>query len=314
MRFNGIARRRSRGDLNAISTLGFRGEALPSIGSVAKLRIQSRTEDDDNGYEVQVAGGKTAATRPAAANRGTVVEVRDLFYATPARLKFLKSDRAETGAITEVFKRIAIAFPHVRMALSGSDRSTLEYPATGDDRLARIGQVLGREFADNAIALDAVREGVGLTGYACVPTYNRANSLQQYAFVNGRPVQDKLIYSALRGAYSDTIPRGRYPVAVLSITVDPASVDVNVHPAKADVRFRDPGLVRGLIVGAVREALVRDGDRASTAGARDMTAAFRPEFGAGYPWLRHRQTAIYRGRRRILRTGRLAFQTARSIQ
>ncbi|MCP4315649.1 MAG: DNA mismatch repair endonuclease MutL [Hyphomicrobiales bacterium] len=268
-------------DLDSISTLGFRGEALPSIGSVAKLRILSRTGDADSGHEVRVAGGKTEAVRPAAANCGTVVEVRDIFYATPARLKFLKSDRAETGAITEVFKRIAIAFPQVRMALSGSDRTTIEYPATGSDRLARIAQVLGKEFSDNAIAIDAVREGVHLTGYACVPTYNRANSLQQYAFVNGRPVQDKLIFSALRGAYADTIPRGRYPVAVLSITIEPAFVDVNVHPAKADVRFRDPGLLRGLIVGSVREALTRDGDRASSVGARDMVSAFRPEFGPG---------------------------------
>mgnify|MGYP001823771487 CR=1 FL=1 len=266
-------------DLDTIATLGFRGEALPSIGSVAKLRILSRTGSADSGHAVQVTGGKAHAVRPAAANRGTVVEVRDIFYATPARLKFLKSDRAETGAITEVFKRIAIAFPNVRMTLSGSDRTTIDYPATGSDRLARIAQVLGKEFSDNAIALDAEREGVGLTGFACVPTYNRANSLQQYAFVNGRPVQDKLILSALRGAYSDTIPRGRYPVAVLSISIDPALVDVNVHPAKADVRFRDPGLVRGLIVGAVREALTRHGDRASSAGRSGMVEAFRPRVG-----------------------------------
>lgn len=266
-------------DLNSIATLGFRGEALPSIGSVSKLRILSRTGDADSGHEVQVSGGSVQAVRPAAANRGTVVEVRDIFYATPARLKFLKSDRAETGAITEVFKRIAIAFPQVRFTLSGSDRNTIDYPATGSDRLARIAQVLGKEFSDNAIALDAEREGVGLTGFACVPTYNRANSLQQYAFVNGRPVQDKLILSALRGAYADTIPRGRYPVAVLSIAIDPALVDVNVHPAKADVRFRDPGLVRGLIVGAVRQALIRDGDRASSAGRSAMVEAFRPHAG-----------------------------------
>ncbi|WP_419906335.1 DNA mismatch repair endonuclease MutL [Hoeflea sp.] len=267
-------------DLDSIATLGFRGEALPSIGSVSKLRIQSRPADADTAYEVRVSGGTVEGIRPTAANPGTVVEVRDIFYATPARLKFLKSDRAETGAITEVFKRIAIAFPNVRMTLSGTDRSTLEFPATGDNALARIGQVLGTEFADNAIAIDAVREDVHLTGFACVPTYNRANSLQQYAFVNGRPVQDKLIFSALRGAYADTIPRGRYPVAVLSITLDPRFVDVNVHPAKADVRFRDPGLVRGLIVGAIREALSRQGDRASSVGARDMVSSFRPEAGS----------------------------------
>ena len=272
--------------LDAIATLGFRGEALPSIGSVAKLRIQSRTREADSGYEVSIAGGLVQTVRPAAANRGTVVEVRDIFYATPARLKFLKSDRAETGAITSIVKRIAIAFPHVRIALSGTDRTTTEYPATGDDELARISQVLGSEFADNAIAIDAVRENIFLTGYACVPTYNRANSLQQYAFVNGRPVQDKLILSALRGAYADTIPRGRYPVAVLSIKLDPSQVDVNVHPAKADVRFRDPGLLRGLIIGAIRQSLTQHGDRASSVGARDMassfTAGFGPRFGSKF--------------------------------
>ncbi|MDA4847659.1 DNA mismatch repair endonuclease MutL [Hoeflea poritis] len=264
-------------DLSDIATLGFRGEALPSIGSVSKLRIVSRTRDADSACEVRVSGGAVEAVRPAAANAGTIVEVRDIFYATPARLKFLKSDRAESGAITEVFKRIAIAFPHVRMTLSGTDRSTLDYPSAGEDALARVGQVLGQEFTDNAIALEAVREDVRLAGFTCVPTYNRANSLQQYAFVNGRPVQDKLIFSALRGAYADTMPRGRYPVAVLSLTLDPRLVDVNVHPAKADVRFRDPGLVRGLIVGAIREALARQGDRASSVGARDMVSAFRPE-------------------------------------
>ncbi|MCY6382245.1 DNA mismatch repair endonuclease MutL [Hoeflea prorocentri] len=267
--------------IDSIDTLGFRGEALPSIGSVAKLKIQSRTGNSDSGYEASIQGGKEEPVRPAPTNPGTIVEVRDLFYATPARLKFLKSDRAESGAITEVFKRIAIAFPHVRMTLSGTDRSTIDYPATGEDRLARIRQVLGKDFADNAIAIDAGREAVRLSGFACVPTYNRANSLQQFAFVNGRPVQDKLIMSALRGAYADTIPRGRYPVAVLFIELDPSLVDVNVHPAKADVRFRDPGLLRGLIVGAIRQALSREGDRSSSLGAQDLSAAFRPQFGPG---------------------------------
>ena len=264
--------------LDDVDTLGFRGEALPSIGSVARLRIQSRPAGTDSGHEIEVSGGRPEPVRPSAMNAGTIVEVRDLFFATPARLKFLKSERAEAGAITEVVKRIAIAFPAVRFVLSGTDRATLDYPQTGEDRLARIGQVMGREFAENAIALDAVREGVGLSGYACVPTYNRANSLRQFAYVNGRPVQDKLIFAALRGAYGDTIPRGRYPIAVLSIAIDPALVDINVHPAKADVRFRDPGLLRGLIVGAIREALTHRGDRASTMGAQRMADAFQPGF------------------------------------
>ncbi len=264
-------------DLLDIRTLGFRGEALPSIGSVARLSLLSRTAEAGEGAEISVTGGKVEPVRPAAANRGTVVEVRDLFFATPARLKFLKSEKAEASAISDVVRRMAIAFPHVRFVLSGSDRTTLEFPATGTDRLARIAQVLGRDFRDNAIEIDAEREGVRLTGFAGVPTFNRGNSLNQFAFVNGRPVQDKLIWSALRAAYAETIPHGRYPVAVLAIDIDPALVDVNVHPAKSDVRFRDPGLVRGLIIGAIREALAREGDRASTTGAAGLMRAFRPE-------------------------------------
>ncbi|QRI64118.1 DNA mismatch repair endonuclease MutL [Shinella sp. PSBB067] len=264
-------------DLLDIRTLGFRGEALPSIGSVAKLSLLSRTAEAGEGAEISVTGGKVVPVRPAAANRGTVVEVRDLFFATPARLKFLKSEKAEASAISDVVRRMAIAFPHVRFVLSGSDRTTLEFPATGTDRLARIAQVLGRDFRDNAIEIDAAREDVRLTGFAGVPTFNRGNSLNQFAFVNGRPVQDKLIWSALRAAYAETIPHGRYPVAVLAIDIDPALVDVNVHPAKSDVRFRDPGLVRGLIIGAIREALAREGDRASTTGASGLMRAFRPE-------------------------------------
>ncbi|MBO3759047.1 DNA mismatch repair endonuclease MutL [Ciceribacter sp. L1K22] len=266
------------GSLEDIRSLGFRGEALPSIGSVAKLSITSRRGDMGEGAEISVVGGRVSPIRPTGANPGTVVEVRDLFFATPARLKFLKTEKAEAAAITETVKRLAIAFPKVRFTLSGSDRSTLELPATGDDHLARIAQVLGVEFRANAIELDAQREDVQLTGFTGLPTFNRGNSAHQYAFVNGRPVQDKLILSAIRGAYAETIPQGRYPVAALAITLDPAFVDVNVHPAKSDVRFRDPGLVRGLIVGAIREALHREGDRASTTGAEGMIRAFRPGF------------------------------------
>ncbi len=264
-------------DLTDIRTLGFRGEALPSIGSVARLTIASRPAGAREGAEIAITGGKVEPVRPAAANTGTVVEVRDLFFATPARLKFMKTERAEAAAISEVVRRMAIAFPQVRFVLSGSDRTTLEFPATGTDRLARIAQVLGRDFRDNAIEIDAEREGVRLSGFAGVPTFNRGNSLQQYAFVNGRPVQDKLIWSALRAAYAETIPQGRYPVAVLSLTIDPELVDVNVHPAKSDVRFRDPGLVRGLIIGAIRQGLTQGGDRASTTGASGLLRAFRPE-------------------------------------
>jgi DNA mismatch repair protein MutL len=261
--------------LDDIRTLGFRGEALPSIGSVSKLSIRSRTAEASHGSEITLTGGQVGPVRPAPANKGTLVEVRDLFFATPARLKFLKGERAEASAITEVVRRIAIAFPEVKLVLSGPDRTTSEFPAA-QSNLERICQVLGREFADNTIEIDAVREDVRLSGHVGLPTYNRANSLAQYAFVNGRPVQDKMILAALRAAYSDTIPRGRYPVAVISLTLDPALVDVNVHPAKADVRFRDPGLVRGLIIGAIRQALERGGDRHATTAADDMLRAFRP--------------------------------------
>ncbi|MDQ0559582.1 DNA mismatch repair protein MutL [Rhizobium mesoamericanum] len=264
--------------LDDIRTLGFRGEALPSIGSVARLSISSRRRDSTGGNEIAVEGGRITHLRPSPGNPGTVVEVRDLFFATPARLKFLKTEKAEAAAITEVVKRMAIAFPRVRFVLTGTDRTTLELPATGDDHLARMAQILGKDFRDNAIEIDAEREGISLTGFTGVPTFNRGNSVHQYAFVNGRPVQDKLILSAIRGAYAETIPAGRYPVAVLSITLDPVLVDVNVHPAKSDVRFRDPQLVRGLIVGAVREALARDGSRAATTGADGMLRSFRPGF------------------------------------
>lgn len=266
-------------DIHDIRSLGFRGEALPSIGSVARLSIRSRTAAGDSAAEISIEGGRVSAVKPAAANRGTTVEVRDLFFATPARLKFMKGERAECSATGDVVKRIAIAFPAVRFTLAGSDRSTLELPATGgtpEGRLARIAQVMGADFPDNAIAIDAMRDGVHLAGHVSIPSYTRANALQQYAYVNGRPVRDKLIAGAIRGAFADVLPRDRHAVTVLFLSLDPAAVDVNVHPAKADVRFRDPGLVRGLIVGAIREAMAGAGIRAATTGAAGMMAAFRP--------------------------------------
>ncbi|MGB3897072.1 MAG: DNA mismatch repair endonuclease MutL [Mesorhizobium sp.] len=272
-------------DIHDIRSLGFRGEALPSIGSIAKLSIRSRTATSDSAVEIAVEGGLVSPARPAAANRGTTVEVRDLFFATPARLKFMKGERAESSATGDVVKRIAIAFPAVRFTLAGSDRSTLELPATDDTpegRLRRIAQVMGKDFPDNAIPIDAEREGVRLTGHVSIPSFTRANALQQYAYVNGRPVRDKLIAGAIRGAFADVLPRDRHAVTALFLSLDPATVDVNVHPAKADVRFRDPGLVRGLIVGAVRQALAGAGIRPATTGAAGMVAAFRPG-AAPYP-------------------------------
>jgi DNA mismatch repair protein MutL len=269
-------------DIDDIRSLGFRGEALPSIGSVGRLTIRSRREGSESGHEIAVTGGRVAAVRPVAANRGTLVEVRDLFFATPARLKFMKGERAEASAVAETVRRIAIAFPGVRFTLSGPERTMLDLAAcAGHDE--RVAQVLGREFADNALAIEAEREGVRLSGFASIPAYSRANAQHQYLYVNGRPVRDRWLAGALRGAYADVLARDRHAVAALFLQLDPALVDVNVHPAKADVRFRDPGLVRGLIVGAVREALARSGVRAATTGAEAMMAAFHVD-NAGQGW------------------------------
>lgn len=264
-------------DLMDIRSLGFRGEALPSVGSVSRLSITSRTKKSDSAWKISVIGGKVSGPSPAALSEGTVVEVSDLFYATPARLKFLKSDRAETNAITDVFKRMALAFPHIRFSLSGDDRSTLDYPATS--QFERMAQVLGKEFTENSMKIDAGREGISLEGFASVPTYHRGNALAQYFFINGRPVRDKALLGAVRGAYMDVLPKGKHPVLALFIDLEPHMVDVNVHPAKADVRFRDAGLVRGLLVGSLKQAISalegEDGPLTSRAGASDMLKAFK---------------------------------------
>ncbi|WP_336739224.1 DNA mismatch repair endonuclease MutL [Aureimonas altamirensis] len=268
--------------LHDIATLGFRGEALPSIGSVARLSIRSRPASAPDAAEIRVENGVLQGPRPAALSQGTVVEVRDLFYSIPARLKFLKGERAESGAITDVVRRIALAFPEVRFELTGEDRTPTVYEAASDP-LARIADVIGKDFADNALALDALREGVGLTGFAGLPNFNRGNALYQFFYVNGRPVRDKMLLSAMRGAYLDAMAKDRHAVAALFLTIDPRDVDVNVHPAKADVRFRDPGLVRGLVVGAIRARLADGGLRSTTSGAEAMLAAFRPAMTAESP-------------------------------
>ena len=265
------------GGLAAIRSLGFRGEALAAIGAAAKLTVASRRAGADSGWEIAVEGGRTSPVKPTALSAGTRVEVRDLFFATPARLKFLKSERAEASAILDVVKRLALAHPAVRFSLSTGER-TIDYPAVAGEeaRLARISQVIGEDFARNSLAIDASREGVRLSGFVGLPTYSRGNSLAQFFFVNDRPVRDKQLIGALRAAYADVMKRDRYPVAALFITLDPSEVDVNVHPTKAEVRFRDPGLVRGLVVGSVREALGLSLPRASTTAASATIAAFRP--------------------------------------
>ncbi|MGZ3375277.1 MAG: DNA mismatch repair endonuclease MutL [Phenylobacterium sp.] len=279
-------------DLLHIATLGFRGEALPSIGSVARLSIASRAKGQGDAHSILVEGGAVGAVSPAAFPdpHGARVEVRDLFYATPARLKFMKSERAEAMAIAEEIKRQAMAHEAVSFTLDLDGRRTIRLPAEAagpQGRLARLADIMGREFSDNALALDHEREGVRLSGFAGLPTYNRGNAAHQYLFVNGRPVRDRLLQGALRAAYADFLARDRHPLAALYVEVDTAYVDVNVHPAKAEVRFRDPGLVRGLIIGGLRHALAAAGHRASTTVASAALGGFRPggyqpPSGAGY--------------------------------
>ncbi|WP_386629471.1 DNA mismatch repair endonuclease MutL [Sulfitobacter geojensis] len=272
-------------DLLNIHTFGFRGEALPSLGAVGRLTITSRAAGHE-GAEITVNGGHTGAVKPAALNGGTVVTLRDLFYATPARLKFLRTDRAEAQAIGDVIKRLAMADPFVSFTLrdvsgGGEGRNVFRVGAEQGDLFdalhGRLAQVLGREFADNALQIDAEREGLHLTGFAALPTYSRGSAVAQYLFVNGRPVRDKLLVGALRGAYFDFLSRDRHPAAALFLDCDPTLVDVNVHPAKSEVRFRDPGLARGLIVSALRHALANAGHRASTTVAGATLGAMTPE-------------------------------------
>ncbi|MCP3970116.1 MAG: DNA mismatch repair endonuclease MutL [Rhodobacteraceae bacterium] len=274
-------------DLLDIHTFGFRGEALPSLGAVGRLTITSRGAGGD-AAEISVSGGRQSGPRPAALNGGTVVELRDLFFATPARLKFLRSDRAEAQAIGDVVKRLAMAEPFTGFTLrdvTGGGEGRLSFradPESGDlfDALhGRLTRVLGAEFTANALPIDTAREGLHLTGYAALPTYSRGSGVAQYLYVNGRPVRDKMLYGALRAAYMDFLSRDRHPAAVLFIDCDPHLVDVNVHPAKAEVRFREPGLARGLIVTGLRHALAEAGHRASTTVAGAALGAMRPEPG-----------------------------------
>jgi DNA mismatch repair protein MutL len=266
-------------DLLAIRTLGFRGEALPSIGAVARLTITTRHAGEPHAWAIEVDGGTKLDVKPAALGHGTRVEVRDLFYATPARLKFLKSDRAEADALREVVRRLAMSRPDVAFTLVADERAPVTWSAAmpgAVGRLARLGDVLGPEFRLNAVEIGGGRDGLAIEGYAGLPTYTRGNALGQYLFVNDRPVRDKLLLGAVRAAYADYLPRDRHPVLALFVTVDPREVDVNVHPGKTEVRFRDAGLVRALIVRALQEALGRDAQRAATTGGSATVAAFRP--------------------------------------
>jgi DNA mismatch repair protein MutL len=268
-------------DLLRIRTLGFRGEALPSIGAVAKLNIITRHKSEPHAWSLSVEGGVKSAVMPAALSQGSRVEVSDLFYATPARLKFLKTDRTEAEAIREVVRRLAMARPDIAFTLAGEERAPVTWAAAlpgAAGRLTRLGDILGAEFRVSAIDVRAERDGVVVEGFAAAPSLTRANALGQYLFVNGRPVRDKLILGAVRAAYSDYLPRDRHPVVALFVTSEPQEVDANVHPAKTEVRFRNAGLVRALIVHALKEGLAREGKRTAANSDGAAIASFRPSF------------------------------------
>ncbi|MDR3471331.1 MAG: DNA mismatch repair endonuclease MutL [Devosia sp.] len=268
--------------LDDIRTLGFRGEALASIGAVSELSIASRPAGAASGLRLSVARGRKSLPVPTPMNRGTVVDVRDLFGAVPARRKFMKSERAESAAITDVLRRLAMANPEVHFIAEGPDRSPINWPGqTGEGALAaRLAQVMGAEFSGNAVQLATARHGVVVAGLAGLPTFTRANSLSQFYFVNGRSVRDKVLLGAVRAAYADFIFRDRFPAIALFLAVEPGEVDVNVHPQKAELRFRDAGGVRSAVIRAIGEALAAAGFRASSSVAGDVMAAFRmPEAG-----------------------------------
>ncbi len=270
-------------DLLNIRTFGFRGEALASLAAVARLSLTSRVAGGE-AVRIDVSAGIMGAPKPAAGRQGTLVELRDLFFATPARLKFLRTEQAETRAVVDVVKRLAMAEPYIRFELideSEAPRPLFSVEAERGDPVealsGRLAQVLGQAFIDNALALDAEREGLHLTGFAALPTYSRGSAVQQFVYVNGRNVRDKTLIGSLRAGYRDVLSRDRHPAAVLFIDCDPVLVDVNVHPAKTEVRFRNPAAARSLIVGGLRDVLVGAGHRASSTVADATMEAFQPE-------------------------------------
>src|SRR5271166_3130047 len=275
------------GDLTAIATFGFRGEALPSIASVSRLEIRTRAAGAPMGLRLVIEDGMKSAVEPCGQPFGTRVEARDLFAATPARLKFLKSDRAEAQAVSDVVRRLALGNPQVRFSLATDVGAGFDWPPCGPGEAGltdRLRQALGSDFAANSLELAAARESVRLAGRIGLPTFSRPNALAQFLFVNGRAVRDKTLSGALRAAYLDFLPANRHAVAALFLECDPHGVDVNVHPAKAEVRFRDAGLVRGLVVGAIRQRLGEALHRASTAGGTATVLAMRrPEPFRGAP-------------------------------
>lgn len=286
-------------DLFHIRQFGFRGEALPSIGSVARLSIISRAKGSDDGYKIELNGGKKSDVMPCPISCGTTVEVRDLFYLTPARLKFLKSDVAEFGYCLDVVEKLAMANPNVSFYLTHNDKQRLSLNACQGDffdaRLKRLGEVMGKEFQQNALLINVARDWAKISGYISLPTLNKANSLGQHLFVNNRPVRDKLLLGAVKGAYQDVLAAGRYPLVALFIDVDPIYVDVNVHPQKAEVRFVDGAFVRSLLVGAIKNALIM-GDK-SVANTLDLEKFVQKEMpsSSSIPYLRENVKTVSYG-------------------
>ncbi len=274
-----------------IRTLGFRGEALPSIGAVSRMSIISRPRGGDGAHAVAVEGGVRRDVRPAALSRGTEIEVRDLFFATPARLKFLKSERSETAEAADVVRRLALAHPAVGFSFVTEERRLIDAPP-GETQADRVRRIMGADFVDNAVPFEAERDGLRVEGHAGLPTWSRAHGAMQFIFVNGRPVRDKLLAGAIRGAYADLMTRARFPAIVLFVTCPSDRVDVNVHPAKAEVRFRDAALVRGLIVGAIRRCLGAGKSAANTELARQTMTSFRPMPAPSYPGFTETQAAF----------------------
>jgi DNA mismatch repair protein MutL len=264
-------------DLMDIRTLGFRGEALPSIGSISRLTLTSRTAQSDHAWSVHIEGGDVGDIQPAVHSKGTRVEVCDLFYATPVRLKFLKTDRTEIQQTVDTVMRLAMVHPAIGFSLMSDEKNIFRVEATGDlldASISRLADIMGKEFSDNTLALNTQRDAITLKGFAGLPTYNRGTSAEQYLFVNNRPVRDKLLLGSIRGAYQDVLPHDRHAIVVLFLDVPTQEVDVNVHPTKAEVRFRDSNAIRGLMVGTIKNALSESGFRASNTVSNQTLQSF----------------------------------------
>ncbi|MEI6729921.1 MAG: DNA mismatch repair endonuclease MutL, partial [Pseudomonadota bacterium] len=268
-------------DLLQVKYMGFRGEALPSIASVSRFAMTSRKHDSEQAWQINIEGGDFCNLVPAACKQGTSVEIRDLFYATPARLKLLRSDRTEIEKIKDIVMRLAMANPHIDFMLSCDGKILAKYQGnrqeSGDSRLNRLGDILGKDFRANSLAIDYKRDEIKLSGFASLPTYNRGTSSEQYLFVNNRPVRDKLLLGTVKAAYQDFLERNRHPIVALFLDLPPEQVDVNVHPAKAEVRFRDTAIIRGMIISALKNSLASGGQRASSSISQVAGNLFRPQ-------------------------------------